>query len=167
MMIRSSLEDELEYLQAFLVEQGSNQWNYLPEAGVNEQFQRLTLGSDRCLVAVDNEAVVGMAIYRRPGDAPKIFTNFVNLSHVVYVAEVVVHSEFTGKGIGSALMDEIIMIAKKLGAKELVIDRHEQNLASAGMMRKVGFKELDCFVDLRRRETGSQKTSILNLKLQD
>ena len=167
MIIRSSLEGELEYLQAFLVEQGSNQWNYLPEAGVNEQFQRLTLGSDRCLVAVDNEAVVGMAIYRQAGDAPKIFTNFVNLSHVVYVAEVVVHSEFTGKGIGSALMDEIIMIAKKLGAKELVIDRHEQNLASAGMMRKVGFKELDCFVDLRRRETGSQKTSILNLKLQD
>ena len=167
MIIRSSLEGELEYLQAFLVEQGSNQWNYLPEAGVNEQFQRLTLGSDRCLVAVDNEAVVGMAIYRQPGDVPKIFTNFVNLSHVVYVAEVVVHSEFTGKGIGSALMDEIIMIAKKLGAKELVIDRHEQNLASAGMMRKVGFKELDCFVDLTRRETGSQKTSILNLKLQD
>ena len=167
MIIRSSLEGELEYLHAFLVEQGSNQWNYLPEAGVNEQFQRLTLGSDRCLVAVDNEAVVGMAIYRQPGDVPKIFTNFVNLSHVVYVAEVVVHSEFTGKGIGSALMDEIIMIAKKLGAKELVIDRHEQNLASAGMMRKVGFKELDCFVDLTRRETGSQKTSILNLKLQD
>lgn len=167
MIIRSPLEDELAYLQTFLVEQGSNQWNYLPEAGVNEQFQRLTLGSDRCLVAVDNEAVVGMAIYRQPGDVPKIFTNFVNLSHVVYVAEVVVHSEFTGKGIGSALMDEIIMIAKKLGAKELVIDRHEQNLASAGMMRKVGFKELDCFVDLTRRETGSQKTSILNLKLQD
>ena len=79
MIIRSSLEDELDYLQAFLVEQGSNQWNYLPEAGVNEQFQRLTLGSDRCLVAVDNEAVVGMAIYRQPGDVPKIFTNFVKI----------------------------------------------------------------------------------------
>lgn len=167
MIIRPSLEDELEQLQAFLVEQGSNQWNYLPEDGVNEQFRRLTQGSDHCLVAVDKETVVGMAIYRQPGDAPNIFAKFVNLSRAVYVAEVVVHSEFTGKGIGTSLMKEIIIITKELGAKELVIDRHEQNLASAGMMRKVGFKELDCFVDLRRRETGSQKTSILNLKLQD
>ncbi len=167
MIIRPSLEDELEHLQAFLVEQGSNQWNYLPEDGVTEQFRRLARGSDHCLVAVDKETVVGMAIYRQPGDAPNIFAIFVNLSRVVYVAEVVVHSEFTGKGIGSSLMKEIIIIAKALGAKELVIDRHEQNLASAGMMRKVGFKELDCFVDLRRRETGSHKTSILNLKLQD
>jgi hypothetical protein len=47
----------------------------------------------------------------------------------------------------------------------LLIDRHEENLASAGMMRKAGFTELRTFVDLQRRDYGSRKTTVMGYPL--
>ena len=50
------------------------------------------------------------------------------------------------------------------GAKEttaLLIDRHEENLASAGMMRKAGFVTLKTYLDLERRDYGSRKTTVM------
>ncbi|MCS5595422.1 MAG: GNAT family N-acetyltransferase [Porticoccaceae bacterium] len=160
-----ALADELDYLQKFLVDQGTNQWNYLPEDGVKQQFKRLDVGADFCLVAKDGEDIIGMAIYCQPGDIPDLFDHYVDRNDVVYVAEVVVHAQWSGNGIGSTLLKQIAIKAKELGAHELIIDRHEQNLASAGMMEKAGFTELDCFADPKRRHAGSRKTSILSLSL--
>ena len=160
-----ALSNELDYLQKFLVQNGTNQWYYLPEDGINQQFKRLSVGTDYCLVAKDGEDIVGLAIYCKPGDIPGFFDHYVGRNDVVYVAEVVVHPQWSGKGIGSTLLKQIAITAKELGANELLISRHEQNLASAGMMRKAGFTELDCFSDPQRRQAGSRKTSILSLNL--
>ena len=160
-----ALSNELDYLQKFLVQNGTNQWNYLPEDGINQQFKRLAVGADYCLVAKDGEYIVGLAIYCKLGDIPDFFGHPIGRNDVIYVAEVVVHSQWNGKGIGSTLLKQIAITAKELGANELLISRHEQNLASAGMMRKAGFTELDCFSDPQRRQTGSRKTSILSLNL--
>ena len=75
------------------------------------------------------------------------------------------HKEHNSKGIGSSLIARIANTARELGASSLVIDRHEQNASSAGMMRKAGFVELDCFVDPARRSSGSKKTTTLCLHL--
>ena len=160
-----ALSNELDYLQNFLVQNGTNQWNYLPEDGINQQFKRLAVGADYCLVAKDGEDIVGLAIFCKLGDIPDFFGHPIGRNDVIYVAEVVVHSQWSGKGIGSTLLKQIAITAKDRGANELLISRHEQNLASAGMMRKAGFTELDCFSDPQRRQTGSRKTSILSLNL--
>ena len=159
--VRFAQPNELETLQTFLVSQGTNQWNYLPEDGVREQFQRINDGRDQCLVAMSKKHTVGIAIYRQPGDAPTLFDGYVGVNSMVYVAEVTVHAHWGGQGIGSALLEHIATAAKEQGVDGLIIDRHEQNLASARMMRKAGFVEVDCFLDLKRRHTGSRKTTIL------
>ena len=39
--LRNAEAHELEALKNFLTTHGANQWNYLPEDGIDEQFQRL------------------------------------------------------------------------------------------------------------------------------
>jgi L-amino acid N-acyltransferase YncA len=163
--LRNAKAHELEALQNFLTTHGANQWNYLPEDGIDQQFQRLYKGTDYCLVAIDGGHPVGIAVYSQPGDIPTLFEPYVAKNPAVYVAEVTVHGEWGGHGIGSTLLNHIAVTSKASGANELILERHEQNLASAGMMRKAGFVEIDCFLDLERRETGSRKTTILSRNL--
>jgi len=48
----------------------------------------------------------------------------------------------------------------------LLVDRHEENLASAGMMRKAGFDGVaHLYVDLARRDYGSRKTTVMGFTL--
>ncbi len=53
------------------------------------------------------------------------------------------------------------MVAGAKGTTALLIDRHEENLASAGMMRKAGFVTLKTYLDLERRDYGSRKTTVM------
>ena len=163
--LRNAEAHELEALKNFLITHGANQWNYLPEDGIDEQFQRLYKGTDHCIVAMGDGRPVGIAVYSQPGDIPTLFEPYVAKNPAVYVAEVTVHGEWGGHGIGSTLLNHIAVTSKASGANELILERHEQNLASAGMMRKAGFVEIDCFLDLERRETGSRKTTILSRNL--
>ena len=163
--LRNAEAHELEALKNFLTTHGANQWNYLPEDGIDEQFQRLYKGTDHCIVAMGDGRAVGIAVYSQPGDIPTLFEPYVAENPAVYVAEVTVHAEWGGQGIGSTLLNHIAATSKAGGANELILERHEQNLASAGMMRKAGFVEIDCFLDLERRETGSRKTTVLSRNL--
>ena len=61
--LRNAESHELEALQNFLTTHGANQWNYLPEDGIDQQFQRLYKGTDYCLVAIDGGHPVGIAVY--------------------------------------------------------------------------------------------------------
>ena len=160
--IRLAQPKEYSELEEFLVCHGTNSWNYLPPQGVENQFQRLKAQTDSCFIAIEQTQIIGMAIYRSKGDIPCFFNHSFSHCQSMYVAEVVVHKEHNGKGIGSSL---IASIARELGANSLAIDRHEQNASSAGMMRKAGFVELDCFADPARRSSGSKKTTTLCLHL--
>ena len=131
-----------------------------PPFGYKSSFTRLVTAicyhpdySDRAIVFNLNQG------------APTIFDGYVGVNNMVYVAEVTVHAQWGGQGIGSTLLEHIATAAKEQGVDGLIIDRHEQNLASAGMMRKAGFVEVDCFLDLKRRHTGSRKTTILKRSL--
>ena len=163
--IRLAQPKELRELEKFLVFHGTNSWNYLPSQGVENQFQRLKAQTDSCFIATEQSQIIGMAIYRSKGDIPCFFNHSFSHCQSIYVAEVVVHKEHNGKGIGSSLIASIANIARELGANSLAIDRHEQNASSAGMMRKAGFVELDCFADPARRSSGSKKTTTLCLHL--
>jgi hypothetical protein len=45
--------------------------------------------------------------------------------------------------------------------EKVYIERHEENLASAGMMRKASFKLVGTFYDPQKRTAGSRNTSVL------
>ena len=163
--IPSAQPKELSELEEFFVCHGTNSWSYLPERGVEDQLQRLKIQTDGCFIATEQGEIIDMAVYRSKGDIPYFFNHSFDHCQSIYVAEVVVHKEHNGKGIGSSLIARIANTARELGASSLVIDRHEQNASSAGMMRKSGFVELDCFPDPTRRSSGSKKTTTLCLHL--
>lgn len=66
-----------------------------------------------------------------------------------------------GKGLGCKLLLEAVSLAGGVGCRAVYIERHEENAASAGMMRNVGFEEVDKFYDPQKRSSGSGNTTVL------
>ncbi len=162
---RQEHSGELDSLKNFLFEHGPNQWNYLPEDGINKTFSLLANNHGEALVACDGETIIGLAIFFYPSALPESFQKYAQSEPTIYIAEVVVHKDYAGRGIGSQLLNEIITKAPSLNATKVLLDRHEENAPSAGMMRKAGFVEICTFSDLDRRLSGSRKTTVLGFDI--
>ena len=173
---------ELDNLKTFLFEHGPNPWNHLPVAGVDEELALIAQGKASALMAVEQNELLGFAIFYHSDTLPSRYLQYTDGQQpAIYISEVVVHKAHAGQGIGNQLLIKIIERANPLmesstdaemvagaemiaGAKEttaLLIDRHEENLASAGMMRKAGFVSLKTYLDLERRDYGSRKTTVM------
>jgi ribosomal protein S18 acetylase RimI-like enzyme len=161
--IRSAHSADVPAMLPFIFEHGKNQWNYLPEADVGEHLAGIAGGKIQAVIAVIDGVMVGFvtfmssraqAHYREPEQR--------GFPHG-YICEVVVHRAHVGKGIGACLLKAATIRLAEQGFTELYIERHEENIASAGMMRKAGFVEIDCFDDPARRESGSRRTTVCRL----
>ena len=86
------------------------------------------------------------------------------LHQVAYINDVVVAKELAGQGLGTKLLLECSLIAKESHFDNVYIERHEENLASAGMMKKAGFELVETIHDPAKRFSGSRNTSILVLR---
>ena len=84
-----------------------------------------------------------------------------------YVSEAVVQRESTGQGLGTRLLREALAALSGMGVQFVFIDRHEENQASAGMMRRAGFVEIETYVDPRRRPHGSGRTTVCRFSCAD
>ncbi len=157
--------DELGYLKSFLLEHGPNPWNYLPEDGIDKTFSLIAKHQGEALIGCDGETIIGLAIFLYPSALPESFEKYAPAAAAIYVAEVVVRNDYSGRGIGSQLLKEIIARAPKVNATKILLDRHEENAASAGMMRKAGFVEICSFGDSLRRHSGSRKTTVLSVDI--
>ena len=162
---RNALSKEFGVLKNFIFEHGANPWNYLPEDGIDKSFSLVSNCQGEALVTCDSETIVGLALFFYPSALPENFQQYSDSNSAVYVAEVVVHSDYAGRGIGTQLLKEIINRAIDLKASRVLLDRHEENAASAGMMAKAGFREICTFTDLERRLHGSRKTTVLEYSL--
>lgn len=162
---RNALTKEHPYLADFLLDHGANPWNHLPKDGVMESFSTAAQGDGEVLLACDNSIIVGLCIFFYARALPDKYQQYAKSRSAVYVSEVTVHRDYAGQGIGSELLRQTIARAKSLQALVVLIDRHEENLASAGMMSKSGFAELRTFLDLERRDYGSRKTSVMGYQL--
>ena len=162
---RKALTKEFDPLKSFIFKHGPNPWNYLPEEGIKNIFSRLADNHGEALIACEGETIIGLAIFFYPSALPENFQQYANSELAIYIAEVVVHSDYSGRGIGSQLLSEIIAKAPSLNATKVLLDRHEENVASAGMMRKAGFVEICTLSDLDRRHSGSRKTTVLGFDI--
>lgn len=162
---REALRAELARLKTFLFEHGPNPWNHLPVNGVDHEFDLIAQTKASALMAADGDELVGFAIFYHPQTLPKKYRQYSGSESAIYIAEVVVHKSYAGQGIGHTLLSLIIQRAPELGVSMLLIDRHEENLASAGMMRKADFAELHTYLDLDRRDYGSRKTTVMGYTL--
>ena len=162
---RKALTEEFDFLKDFIFKHGSNPWNYLPEDAINKTFVLIADNHGEAVIACEGETIVGVAIFFYPSALPESFQQYTPSEPAIYIAGVVVHGNYSGRGVGSQLLSEIIAKAPGFGAIKVLLHRHEVNSPSAGMMRKAGFVEICTFTDLECRLSGSRKTTVLSFDL--
>jgi len=162
---RKAFSEEIDELKKLIWEYGPNEWNFLTQDGVNDEFDLVGDGSAQVIVATHDSEIIGFAVLIDGIVSPKYLEKYCSLKDMRFVGDVVVSSLHSGKGIATKLLKECISEAKRKGANSVLIERHEDNLASAGMMKKAGFKIVDTFHDPEKRTAGSRNSAILEFKI--
>jgi len=75
-------------------------------------------------------------------------TCFINFSTFkvkpyLYIHDVVVHSDFRGKGLGRSLMDKLISISRERGYCKITLEVREDNVAARALYQSLEFKECE------------------------
>jgi L-amino acid N-acyltransferase YncA len=151
---------DFEQMRKILLRDGPNEWNYITNESIDLQFQLIRDGKALAVLAEDNE-ITGFAILIFKEACSSKLGQYSDLSTMAYINDVVVNMNYSGKGIGSTLLQKAIELAHKGQCEKVYIERHEENLASAGMMRKASFQIVDTFYDPQKRTSGSRNTSVL------
>jgi len=155
-------EDDLQSMKDLLLREGMNEWNYITDESVDHQFRLIRQGKALAVLAEGSD-IVGFAVLILKEACPRKLSNYAALCGIAYVNDVVVASSQSGKGLGSQLLKESIKCAGEEKCSHVYIERHEENMSSAGMMRKAGFELVETFHDPEKRATGSRKTSVLRI----
>jgi ribosomal protein S18 acetylase RimI-like enzyme len=146
--IRDAASADIAAIRALIFTHGANEWNHLPEASVTAHLDAIATGATLGIVSEENGALKGFCTYRPDG----------------FICEAAVHRASAGKGLGTRLLLAAAARLFALGVEEVRADRHEENAASAGMMRKAGFEVISVYDDPGRRPTGSRRTALCRLK---
>lgn len=162
---RDATKLDVMYLRELLWAHGQNEWNPLTREGITMALSLLEDGQAGAILAIVDHRVIGMAMNIETSHIPAQFSNYFNIDETFFIGDVVVDSNFTGRGVGSALLEQSVQKAIRQESKVVLIERHEENSASAGMMEKAGFEQIDCYFDPLRRRVGSRKTVIMGIKL--
>ncbi|WP_261858257.1 GNAT family N-acetyltransferase [Photobacterium sanguinicancri] len=149
-------------MRSLLLRDGANDWNYITEDSISTQFALIDEGRASVVLAeVEEGEIIGFAVVIHSDAFPAKLAKYTDFSDIAYIKEVVVSKNHSGKGLGCKLLQECVLIACSRNASTVFVERHEENAASAGMMRKAGFEIIDTFYDPNKRSTGSRNTSVL------
>ena len=157
---RQLSESDFQTMRELLLKEGPNEWNYITDESIDHQFQLINQGKALAVIA-EETSIVGFAVLIIKEACPPKLSKYSALSDIAYINDVVVASSQSGKGLGSQLLKEAVELAGTIKCSNVYIERHEENLASAGMMRKVGFELVETIYDPNKRTTGTRKTSVL------
>jgi ribosomal protein S18 acetylase RimI-like enzyme len=163
--MRRAVASDIPGLTELILVHGPNPWNHLPEAEVRAHLQAIADGSVQAVLAERGGELLGFVSYRLSRDFARYQPDARRDQSHAYICEAVVHSNAAGQGLGARLLTAAVQQLAGLGVQDIYIDRHEENAASAGMMRKAGFLELETFADPARRPNGSGRTTVCCLRL--
>ncbi|AQA19318.1 GNAT family N-acetyltransferase [Halioglobus japonicus] len=151
---------DLSAMRTLLFAEGPNEWNYLTDESVDDQMALIREGKATAVI-VEDTRILGFAVLIFGAQSPARLAKYANLAEVAYINDVVVSRDLAGKGYGTLLLEEAFSVAASEACKAVYIERHEENLASAGMMRKAGFALVETFYDPDKRSTGSRNTTVM------
>lgn len=151
---------DLPALRALVFDDGANMWNYLPEDGIGEHLEDIARGRAFGVLALEQGQLIGAVTFGLSTDFDRYLPPQTRGIPQGYVSEAVVRRDRVGQGLGTRLLREALAALSAMGAQAVFIDRHEENLASAGMMRRAGFVAIDTYDDPRRRPHGSGQTTV-------
>ncbi|MBU1331717.1 MAG: GNAT family N-acetyltransferase [Gammaproteobacteria bacterium] len=164
-LIRPAAAEDIATLCALLFEHGPNPWNHLPYDEVVAHLNGIASSEVAALLADSDGEVVGFVSYIRTGSFAAYQPSARRDVEHAYICEAVTHRAMAGRGLGSRLLKQVIATLAEQGVQDIYIERHEENAASAGMMRKAGFSELLSYADPARRPQGSGRTTLCCLRL--
>jgi ribosomal protein S18 acetylase RimI-like enzyme len=144
--------------------QGPNEWNWLPLDGVQAHVDDIAQGRARAILALDRGQLVGAVTFCLTRDFSRYQSPAEAQTEHGYVCEAVVRANQAGRGLGTQLLKQAVALIAEQGVGTVYIDRHEENVASAGMMRKAGFVEIDTFAEPTRRPHGSGRTTVCRVQ---
>ena len=156
--------EHLPALQALIFDHGANVWNYLPEDGIRAHIDDIAQGRAHGVLALQDGQILGAVTFGLSTDFDRYLPAPLRGTPQGYVSEAVVRRDQAGRGLGTQLLKEALASLATMGAQMVFIDRHEENLASAGMMRRAGFVEVETYPDPRRRTHGSGRTTVCCFK---
>lgn len=163
--IRQAQAGDIDNLCALILEHGPNPWNYLPEAEVREHLQGIADGAVQAMLVEREGELLSFVSYRLTSHFARHQPETRRGQLHGYICEAVTHRAVAGQGLGSRLLQQAAIQLGEQGVSDIYIDRHEQNAASAGMMGKAGFVEVETYVDPQRRPNGSGRTTLCCLRL--
>jgi L-amino acid N-acyltransferase YncA len=152
--------EQLGALQSLILEHGANVWNWLPEEGIAQHMQDIAAAKAQALLAMDGAELLGAVTFCTTHSFARYQSAARQDALQGYICEAVVRRDQAGRGLGSQLLAQAVASLKAQGLQEIYIDRHAENAASAGMMRKAGFVELETFAEPERRPYGSGCTTV-------
>jgi ribosomal protein S18 acetylase RimI-like enzyme len=167
MRLAAASAHDLPALQALIFDHGANIWNYLPEDGIREHLDDIGQGRAHGVLALEEGQLIGAVTFGLSTDFDHYLPEQARGTPQGYVSEAVVRRDRTGQGWGTRLLRQALVELGKLGAEVVFIDRHEENLASAGMMRRAGFGKIETYADPRRRPHGSGRTTVCRFSFAD
>ena len=135
------------------------------QVGICEHLQDIAQGRAHGVLALEREQLIGAVTFGLSTDFDRYLPEQARGTPQGYVSEAVVRRDRVGRGLGTLLLRAALAELGKLGAEVVFIDRHEENLASAGMMRAAGFVEIDTYADPRRRPHGSGRTTVCSYRM--
>lgn len=158
--IRMAVPGDIERLCSLILEHGPNPWNHLPPDEVRAHLNGIADGGVQAVLAERDGEIVGFVSYQRSRHFARYQPPTRRDSEHAYICEAVTHRAVAGQGLGSRLLNQAVAGLVEQGIADIYIDRHEENAASAGMMRKAGFVAIDTYTDLQRRPNGSRRTTV-------
>jgi GNAT superfamily N-acetyltransferase len=156
--LRTATATDYDDLCALVFGHGSSEWNYLPVDEVKHHLREIPTQA-QAVLAHDGDQLVGTATYV-PHQYPKGPITRDLGDEVVFIAEVVVHTDFRGRGVGRSMLEYVALEAKAAGAQAVYIDRHGDNAASGAMMENAGFALAVTYLDPQRRTNGSGLSAV-------
>lgn len=160
--VRNLCNADFDNMRDLLLTEGTNEWNHITEESIDFQFRLMRDGKALAVLAEDHE-ILGFAVLIFRDSCPSRYKEYGDVSSIASIHDVVVHSSEAGKGLGTELLRSSIVLAREEGCDRVLIERHEENLASAGMMRKAGFEVVETFADPKKRTSGSRKTTVMSV----
>jgi len=157
--IRTATDIDVDEIRQLVLDHGSTQWSVFPREDLENHLVNIASGKDLALLAFSGSILAGMVSFTTGG----FYTEYEPVTSEVvltgYIVEALIHPDFARRGIGTRLLERAKVLLAGIGVSSIYAKRHEENRASAALMRKAGFKPVDVFPD-PRRTSGSCRTVV-------
>ena len=154
---------DIPAIEGLILKHGPTDWNHVPEEAIREHLAGIATSTTLAIIAISKpkQLIVGAVTYKIGHSYPQYQPADRSVAAHGYVAEVVVHPDFAGRGIGSFLLKSAIQDLTNSDMHEVYAIRHADNVPSRRMMEKAGMILVAEFDDPDIRTTGSQRTAVM------